>query len=384
MVTNQRLLSFLVGQLNRPPEPTATSALCFILDRSAEASRAVVELARVGGPEVPHGLRWVGELAAGGEGRPDLVGLQGSAGGERPRLIIEAKFDARLGGSQMIEYSGRLANCPPSVLMLLAPAHRLPSLWNEALAQLPDGEGQGDHAPPPTADSRDRYEHALLGGHMLMALSWQQLLERIEERVSAAGDGEIGSDVQQLRSLVDIYESQSWVPFIDTDLDLRAARAFTQTMDLFWDLRRGILRAGLKNHGNVSYGHLFIASTHATPLSAKKFQIVRGTDLWVSPALTPLWVTVRPSGALTREALRSALAPLSHDGGPGWVLGEETVRIPLHVPRNCSRDVAVDRLVSDVLRVAELLDRALGDASPGEDIIPSDDEPEQQLDVSDS
>jgi hypothetical protein len=364
-MNDQRLLSFLVAQMNRAPEPTATAALTFILSRSPQAASALVAFARQTGVPVPTELRFVSELGVGGEGRPDITGLQRLGHEDRVRLIVEAKFDARLLDLQVPNYVARFRPDAPAVMVLLAPENRLPSLWSEALAQLPDGAGQGANAPAPAGPAASAtYVHPY-GEHAVTAVSWDKLMTAIQLQVDASGDADIASDVRQLRSLVNAYERQTFVPFLSEDLDLRVAKTFAQTLDLFWNLRDTLSSRGMPAPRPVASGHEYYRSHHVTPRAAVRCRLVRATDVWLLTGISPLYVEVEFADAgLPKSLLLAALAPLGEAGGPGVLVNDTSARVPLHLPRNCGRDAVLAGLVAQVERVASLLDVATPDDSP--------------------
>lgn len=367
---NERLLGHLIGQLNRPAEPTATAGLTFVLGRSQAAASALLAHARSSGVRVPDDLNYVAESAAGGEGRPDITGYEGSGASQRPRLIVEAKFGARLASDQIPAYLRRFADSLPSVLVLLAPQERLPSLWHEALSQLPDAPGQGRNAPAPSAVNATTYLHSVDGGHALVGLSWTNVLHSIREQVEASADADVTSDVRQLESLVQTYEQQAFLPILEEDFDPRSARLHAQTVSLLWKLRDELSTQGVPYSGNMRYGLGWMSSNHMTRQTKKGSKSSRERTSGSCPAPGPLWISVWPTSTLSLHALATALAPLDGHGGPGLYVNQSTARVPLRLKRNSGQADVLSYLVDQVLYVAELLDAQVGPEGPGVEMLP--------------
>ena len=81
------------------------------------------------------GIPWLADIASRAvgtpdSGRPGIVGLDDSG---RERLLLEAKFAARLTDQQPTGYLTRLPGDVPSLLLVVAPTLRISSLWVELL-----------------------------------------------------------------------------------------------------------------------------------------------------------------------------------------------------------------------------------------------------------
>src|SRR5664279_1488761 len=144
-MTSGRILGHLAQRFSPSEENIATEALAWILRRSAAARRAMVDIARISGADLPTDLNFVGQVGDADTGRPDLVGFDEN---HRERLIIEAKFAAKLTPQQPAGYLQRLL--PPDedgVLLVLAPSARRATLWSDLLKALPETAAR---APAPS------------------------------------------------------------------------------------------------------------------------------------------------------------------------------------------------------------------------------------------
>ena len=127
-------------------EDCATEALTFLLQGCPEAREAlrdyVGRLFQVGlSPQ----LNYRSQVSDVETGRPDVVGTDPTG---VDQLVIEAKFWAGLTEKQPGGYVKRLGVGQPGVVLVLAPAARLLTLWPELLANL--AAYSGEPVTPPT------------------------------------------------------------------------------------------------------------------------------------------------------------------------------------------------------------------------------------------
>ncbi len=128
MATNTSLFAQILPMFTGQTERAATEALRHILVQSELAREALEQMLRTAGVEVGSLTRFQTE-ASGDEGeRVDLVCYDAS-GDER--VLIEAKFWAGLTDNQPNTYLSRMPEDGYSVLLFVAPAQRIETLWPE-------------------------------------------------------------------------------------------------------------------------------------------------------------------------------------------------------------------------------------------------------------
>jgi hypothetical protein len=143
------LLAYLSLQFARSEENCATEALTFLLRGCPEARAALRgHVARLFGVDLSPHLTYRSQVTDPETGRPDVVGTD-PAGADQ--LVIEAKFWAGLTDKQPGAYLERLRAGEPGVVLVVAPAARLQSLWRELLANLAEYRNEpvasADHEP---------------------------------------------------------------------------------------------------------------------------------------------------------------------------------------------------------------------------------------------
>ena len=109
-------------------ENIAVEALGHILSESEAARHALSDVLRTGGAEVGKIARVRTQASGAKRTQPDLAGFD-QCGAER--VLIEAKFGARLTENQPVAYLKRLPENQGSVLLFVAPAARIESLWTD-------------------------------------------------------------------------------------------------------------------------------------------------------------------------------------------------------------------------------------------------------------
>lgn len=182
----------LLGHLawrSKLDEPFATDALAVLLqhpDIRVRFLRDLQERYRERGLEVD--LTRVSRIDPRADhrdfGTPDLVGFDTAS---RPILVIEAKFDDELGHRQVKKYmevQRRDVNGLPCGLLLLVPSYKVDSAL---------------------ATGRAVAQQLGLDESIVMALSWQDVLDVVEAAADTLGQGarSYAADTAQLRDFVD-------------------------------------------------------------------------------------------------------------------------------------------------------------------------------------
>ena len=356
MADSNTLLAYMI--LSRTAEVSATKALAYILTKSDHAMEAFNDLVRNAiGTELAPVRRVDVEVdfttAGGSKGRLDLVGYDTE---QENRVIVEAKFGARLLEGQGGGYLNQLSRKGAAVLMFLVPDYRVDVLWNEVIVDVRGGGGisRFDQVENPgqikclRADSGDRY---------LMIVSWRQLLEEIRQK---AGDNlGIQSDIHQLRGLTERMDIEEFRPLQNGEYGDDFARRMR-------DLRRiydGVVAELRERHGDITEG----LSTSGQPetgygrylrFSGKEVWFGIFYDLWIDEAFaqTPFWLNLYSCDARllerirTEAVLRSSVNSVLRDPHGQY--------FPICVKPNVSLgDVIVD-MVGQINKIGDAIEKA--------------------------
>jgi hypothetical protein len=355
------LLTYMSSRFARSQEDWATYALTFLLGGCPEASDALRKyLLRSLQMEVDAGLSYRGQETDAKSGRPDVVGTDPT--GNR-QLIIEAKFWARLTDKQPGAYMEMLTVGKPGVVLVIAPAARLITLWPELLANLAAYRRE----PVPAADHQaGRYELVLPSGHLLALRSWRDVLEELDGRLRVAELFEWQADLAQLRGLTERMDQIGFLPLLTEDLDTRTAR---QISSLFPLVKRLVGEFGSNDRlEKLSDKHSYDPLYYGWWLRSKECGIKVWVGLylkaWAEHGCSPLWADVYPdpqSGWTMPELDRALSCGQLPAGAMRWEDENEprgAVLIPLMLTRSAVEDDVIADLKAQLSAIAETVDRA--------------------------
>jgi len=297
-------------------------------------------------------------------GRPDVVGTD-PAGGHQ--LIIEAKFWAGLTTKQPGAYVRMLNAGKPGVVLVVAPAVRLLTLWPELLVSLVVYTGGAEDASLPVADHEPgRYELALPSGHVLALRSWRDILDELDRRLRAAGLSEWLADLAQLRRLTERMDQTGFQPLLAEDLDIRTAR---QISSLFPLVKRLAGEFGTSDRleklgSKHSYHPLYFGWWLRSKACGIKVWVGLYLKAWAEHGSSPLWADIYPNrqSGWTMPVLDRALSSMQLPAGAGrWedeAEPEGAFLIPLMLSRSAEEDDVIADLKAQLSAIAEALDKA--------------------------
>jgi hypothetical protein len=317
----------------RHPEDVASAALLYVIQADGDARRAVVvDLARraglAAGTELPEDLFFTGQ-DHGEDGRPDIVGVDDSA---RARIVIEAKVDAGFQPGQIARYSTRLVPGVSSVLAVLAPERRLPSLMAEAARQLAVAGTAAAERGPLTWQTGDR-------SLTLTGISWLAALEAMENVTSSP-------DLGQLRSYYEYLESAAFLPFAAADL----ARANGRLMQSVTSVAENVAAefpGGSTIHSWSSAGKML-------DLHGRLAWFGVWLEAWARREDTPYWLTYSKNALLPTQAAK-LLPQLNAIAGVRAHRDETYLCIALFPPAEATRAEVQETLTSLIREAADIV-----------------------------
>lgn len=294
------------------------------------------------------------------ESRPDVLLLD-----EKGTLVgyIEAKFWAALTASQPVEYLRRLRASGATVLVMLAPVNRLPTLRFEVI----------ERCTAAGMKVESRTESLLIVDSIsLCVLSWQRLLDLLAAGV--VSDPAASSDVRQLAGLCARFESDGFLPIAREELDdrdvPRRIASLAQLIDPIVEVatKRGILST--KNlratHSLGRFGR-YVAFAHAGSWFGISFWN------WKDKGRGPFWITFAPDAWGRANQVRAAFRDWASQQPPRAYIDDSDgyIRLPL-VPRTgVERDAVIESIVQQLVAIDVKLRAAgvppLGGAAPTSD-----------------
>jgi hypothetical protein len=188
------VLAFIVPKLAIQAENAVSDCLFFILATYPKAAESFARYLAQTGVSLPSPIEYTTQVMwERGGGRPDMLGRSG----DKPFLVVEAKFEAPLTDRQPVGYVSALP-AKGGLLLFIAPAKKITWLMESLqrrcrTSRLPIdafvhcGEGL-------TSAS-------LCGVHRLAVASWEALIGALLHDLATAGDSAALADATQLSSL---------------------------------------------------------------------------------------------------------------------------------------------------------------------------------------
>ena len=335
----QTLLAHLATKLSSRHEDIAVEALGYILKSEAARNAEVKMLKHHGVSGVPI-VRFETQVSQEDRSRPDLVGLDRN---NKPAVIIEAKFWAGLTENQPNAYLNRLPQ--KGVLLFVAPAQRIESLWAELrkLAKV---------TQPRPDDEKTEFKSVMVGKRYLMLTSWKYLLEWLE----TAGDSHSRSGIRELRGLVDRIDQDAFLPIRPDEFAPEIPRRMLNLITLVDDsVTRG------RNDDLISTEGLNVAP-QATGYGRYVYVAEAGAWFGIDFARwaradypdTPLWLRLQEwDGTVTIADLRQALEDLFQSDPQGCFDEGERLCVPIMLPTAVEHPAVLNAVVARIKDVAD-------------------------------
>ena len=291
MADESSLLAYLVPRLTSRGEDTATEALAFILNKSKTCRRALDSLLSEQDFDLEPITRFKTQVTHEDGSRPDMVGYDSE---DHKRLLVESKFWAALLPGQVSGYLDQLDE--PGVLLFIAPATRIETLWSEIRQQLEAGEYR---VQSESVEILDRMRRAGVDSldKRLMLISWDRLLERLNDAVQ--DESLVASDIRQLRGLVQQQDMEAFKPIQPEELSPSLAHRILWLNKLIDDaVDHGVQQRWMSVKGlratpqRAGYGrYLRFLADSGDRTSYDSFLCVT-VDYWATMGDTPIWLWI--------------------------------------------------------------------------------------------
>jgi hypothetical protein len=340
---HQSILAHLAPLLTNQIENVATDALAHLLLEYPILPEAFRDYISQAGIDLPERLNLKTQARWQDAAIPDLVGLDEEG---QYILIVESKFWAPLTPNQPTTYIERLPPDKSAILLFIAPASRLTTLWQELLDRVSPflANGQGQDATIPQFFIKHLNTH-----HILALTSWESLLMAFHQKAQQVGDIYASGDIWQLQRLCSRIDEDAFHPLSEDELTSPTKMRIAQFRSLVDDLITRLVDSGIAS----------IAGYKATPRpdSYKRYMSIHGlpdSDWCVEfndtyrrqfPP-TCLWLTVMNTPQLS--GLQERLTSLSRRDG-------KRILIPLKTPVGVEREAVLDSLFSQVVDLAKQL-----------------------------
>jgi hypothetical protein len=328
------ILAHLAPLLTNQHENVATDALAHLLLQYQFISEAFRENIVSAGIDLPDNLAIKTQARWNDAAIPDLVGVDEEG---NHLLLVESKFWAYLTPNQPTTYIERLYPNKPGILLFVAPASRIPTLWQKLLGRC----GYSNDNCQEHKETQFLTLH-LNRQHFLALTSWESLLAVFQKKAQQVGDGYAVGDIWQLQSLCARIDAEAFKPLSGEEIIAPTKKRIEQFRDLVDEL---VIR--LKGAGIVS-----TKGYKATPGPNyyKRYMTINNIPNWCieyndsyrrEHPPTSLWLTITESRELS--GLLSELAPVSYR----QQLNKQFL-IPLEIPVGVEKDDVISSLFRQV------------------------------------
>ena len=348
MTEKLTLLAQLSSKLSQHPELVATEALGHILAGSEPAREALRTFLQVYGLDIGPIATVRTEVTGDELERPDLVCSDQAS---KERLLIEAKFWAGLTENQPVTYLRRLRDVRPSALLVVAPSQRFETLWPELTRRA--AETRNFILADRGQDEEVRW--ASTGKHrLLMLTSWRLLLSSLATRTNAAGDIQTTNDIEQLKGLAALQDSEAFLPLRPEQLGPEIPRLHRHLIQLFSDATDRIFETSWAAKHNMRKARSDSRLIQYMNLGGFNSWFGLNYSLWAQFRETPLWFGFQQSAMRDhKEIILSKLAPLRLKNPPKFVEARHV--IPITLLTGAEYGAVLDDVVNQLQEIADLL-----------------------------
>ncbi len=345
----ETLFGYLANRFSSQPENLATEALNYIINRSAIAKQAFLHYIAQTTVNFTTDLYFQTQAVGSDKTIPDLIGID--LDGDQV-LIIEAKFWAGLTDNQPVAYLNRLPKNKNSLLLLIAPRKRFPTLWPELIRRCKNDDIAIEKVSQISNDLRIGHIDA---NRVLALSSWQSILSYVFRKLDTSGQTQIASDVMQLQGLCEQMDSESFLPIRSEELASSNGRRIWQYCELVDEIteqlktEHQISTKGLRaSAGFGYYGRNMKISDFGCFLH---FNV----ELWSDARETPLWLMVKSADWNFSKVAKEYLSKLELETPSRLLEFTDGLYIPLFLPISVEKDEVVKSLLAQMHEIIEYL-----------------------------
>jgi hypothetical protein len=331
------------------PENLATEALAYILNQSRVARDALNRFCESTGAEIPADLFFQTQVADGDGAIPDLVGASPD---NSQAVIIEAKFWAGLTGHQPVTYLNR----KPALLLFLAPAKRLSTLWPELLLRCTQA---GFSRQSVRQVQGELLVVQLTETQFMAATSWRRLLGVLIEALASSGDQETVGDAHQLQGLCNQMDAEAFLPLRSEELSPAIATRLLQLNDVVNETTEELVRQGRVSIGGYRATPTYEGFVRYMRLDEFGLALQVNAAYWSTTRETPLWLSIKGIPAtgnwIFSPEAQQRLASLERESPPRLIRKADELLVPLTLPLGVEKDKVLKSVIEQLGEVEKLL-----------------------------
>ncbi len=333
-------------------EDVATEALAHIVGKSQVAAGVLSGLLSEIGVCLPKTISYQPQYETGSGCTPDIAALGSD---RKPVAFVENKFWAGLTEKQPVAYLKELGGA--GAILFVVPEARIALIWRELQSRCT----QADLVLTPI-EKKPQVEIAILSnGQRLAVISWRALLQQMEDSLNRCGERNAANDVEQLRGLCEVMDSDAFLPLRADELtNLELPRRWLNYIQLAEDIaQQSILQKVCDQIGSGKTAWSYGAVGRWLRLGRHPIYLAADAYLWKRYGLSPVWVWFdeKETTAEMQDRLRAEGSPFRER----CFVEEGKVVTPIILPTGVVKDV----VVGDAVRqLAKLRDTCCSVTSP--------------------
>ena len=341
-MAHQSILAHLAPLFTNQIENVATEALAHLLLEYPTVTVAFREYVSQAGSDLPASLKFSTQARGWQDAAiPDLVGLDGEG---RYVLIVESKFWANLTPNQPETYLKRMPAGVPAILLFIAPASRLPTLWQELLDRSQPDQPTGQ---PQAAITPQFYTLQMNDRHILALTAWESVLAALFRQAQQAGEEHACSDLWQLQSLCARIDAEAFQPLSAGEMISPTEKRINEFRGLVNDLV-----ARLEASGIITTRGYHPATG---PGYYRSYFSVRSTTNWCVEYNDEYRKMSPPANLCLKFPVHPQFANIMEEFADRGRRLSKQFHIPLQIPTGVEKEAVLTSLVSQVEAVTEHL-----------------------------
>lgn len=342
-MTHKSMLAYIVPRFTNQVENVATDALLYMLRQYPLASRSLIAYVANLGISLSDDLIFDSQLGLAGGARPDLTGVDKE--GDLV-LAVESKFWATLTKNQPNAYLDLLAPDKAGMVLVIAPASRFPTLWEELVQRCADG----DLAVKEISDHSPEYRCAEVGPQKLLCLaSWESLLAYLKQEFLINDVTNGAHEVWQLQGLCERLDEEAFHPLRPENLQFSSDSQVEHFRRLVDDLISLLVKKGYAStKGYRATPSADYYKRYMNFLGNANWCIEYNQTYWSLFQISPIWLTV--TLAATTQSLEK-IDLLRQESPSRLIEHEKQILIPLDLSLGAERTKVLESMVHQIVEI---------------------------------